>query len=195
MYDREYGRGQKRRPREPQELPSDTSGVMMEVDDESIDAEVVEPTGGDLTAVRPLDLPDDVSSIERDLEQDLRRQLKVMDSGTGGMDLTEVEYDKLHEADHTRLARLTYGMGYLRLLAFLSRKPPNMSVEAQQAKLSLAYIQHVETNDRATMRLAARSSGEAQLDKDLIVLREDITRIAMLKHRRTEKISGPTSEE
>lgn len=135
-----------------------------------------------------LPLPDGTSEVERELEEDLRRQLRRMDEpGIGGLDLTEAEYDDIQEADHTRLARVTYGMGYLRLLAFLSRKPPNMSVEAQQAKLSLAYIQHVETNDRETLRISSRTVGEAQLEKDLTVLREEVTRIATIRQRRAER--------
>lgn len=150
---------------------------MSQEDDNPVQAEVV-----DLT------LPDETSEIERELEADLRRQLRQVDqAGVGGLDLTETDYDNIQQADHTRLARLTYGMGYLRLLAFLSRKPPNMTVEAQQAKLSLAYIQHVETNDRETLRISSRTVGEAQLDKDLTVLREEVTRIATIRQRRAER--------
>jgi len=159
-----------RRVAKPNDIPSD----------KALEAEIVDP---------PLDL---VHKIERELEAELRNQLKrIGPSPEGGLDLTDVDYDDVQEADHTRLARLTYGMGYLRLLAFLSRRPPNIATEAQQAKLSLAYIQHVETNDRATLRLSARTVGEAQLDTDLVTLREEITRIAFLRTRREERLNAP----
>lgn len=113
------------------------------------------------------------------------RDLNIEDSGLDLTGLSNITPGQIEETDHARLARLAYGMGYIRLLEFLARKPPHWAGNMEQAKLAFAYVKHVETNDRDVLRLNQRTQGDANLDRALVQMQREVVRIALIKEKIT----------
>jgi len=96
----------------------------------------------------------------------------------GGADLTKYEPDDIDSMDNSRLARLVYGLSYVRLLELLSRPTRNFSQTMEVGKLGMAFIRHVETNDRDVLKLDARSTYDRNLDEAIATVSADVMRIA-----------------
>lgn len=121
------------------------------------------------------------------------RELGIDESGLDLTGLNGITPGQLEDSDHARLARLVYGMGYLRMLEFLARKPPSWSGNMEQAKLAFAYVKHVETNERDVLKLRSRTQGDQHLDRALNQMQHEVVRIAMIKERILKR--GPASDE
>jgi hypothetical protein len=148
-----------------------------------------------LDTVPPMEI-DPGSSEDLALREAIWNNIKELGIDESGLDLTVVNGvtpGQLEETDHARLARLAYGMGYLRILEFLARKPPNWSGNMEQAKLAFAYVKHVETNERDVLKLNRRTQGDQHLDRALNQMQHEVVRIAMIKERIMRR--GPVEDE
>lgn len=102
---------------------------------------------------------------------------------SGGLDLSSREQRELEKLDHTRLARLVYGLSYVRLLELLARGNANFTQMLEVAKVAMAYVRHVETNDRDTLRLDARNVSDQHLDASIEKMSTEILRVATTYRR------------
>jgi hypothetical protein len=176
-----------------------------------LDAEVVHPRDlpfdGDLDqagledSLGPLAPPPGMPTPSEDdlaLRKAIWKNLRDLNVDDGGMDLTglsDISPAQLEETDHARLARLAYGMGYVRLLEFLARRPPHWAGNTEQAKLAFAYVKHVETNDRDVLKLARRTQNDEHLDRALVQMQREVLRLAVVREKITKRVGGGSDGE
>lgn len=140
----------------------------------------------------PVEVPES-SQADLALREALWKNLKELGVEAGGMDLTglsDVTPEQLEETDHARLARLAYGMSYVRVLEFLARRAPSFAGNKDQANLAFAYLKHVETNDRDILKLNQRTQGDQYLDQALTQMQREVVRIALIKERLIKRVSS-----
>lgn len=164
------------------EAPSDSPGGPLISEEHEVDPLLDK-------AFKPLPMPkvlvDQKDSPDEALRQAIWKQIKqmgladaVQDEHTGGANLAVHKPDDMEELDSSRLARLVYSLSYVRLLELAARPTKNFNQAMEVGKLLMAYVRHVETNDRDVLKLDARNVRDKHLDEALAQMTTEVMRIA-----------------
>jgi len=105
----------------------------------------------------------------------------LKDGAGGGLNLSAQEPEELAALDLTRLARMVYNIGYVRLVELAARPTKTLAEQIEVAKLLLAYIRHIETAGREILKLDPRKQADQHLDRAMNEMSEELIRITEYK--------------
>ena len=137
----------------------------------------------------------DLQKALSEFERDPTKKAAIMDAILAETDLVMIPDEELERTDATAQARRVYVLSYLRLLSTLRKPSASPGEELEKAKLSLAYIKHVESDNLAALRIG-RTTGDDTFVKEVQQARQRLAQISDTKAKLiTEKQDEATKPE